>query len=48
MSTIDLNIGDTIHITEVDDFNELMLFTINDKTDTHHISFKQAQIIFSY
>lgn len=48
MSTIDLNIGDTIHITEVDDFNELMLFTINDKTNTHHISFKQAQIIFSY
>lgn len=48
MHSIDLNIGDTIHITEVDEFNELILFTINDKNDTHHISFKQAQIIFSY
>ncbi|MBO0477742.1 metal-dependent transcriptional regulator [Vagococcus sp. DIV0080] len=48
MGSIGLTIGDTIHITEVDVFNELMLFSINDKTDTHHISFKQAQIIFSY
>ena len=48
MSSIGLTIGDTINITEVDEFNELILFTINDKTDTHHISFKQAQIIFSY
>lgn len=48
MSSICLNINDIIHITEVDDFNELILFKINDHSDTHHISFKQAQIIFSY
>lgn len=48
MNSIDLTIGDTIHIIEVDDFNELILFSINDKTDVHHISFKQADIIFSY
>lgn len=48
MSSIELTIGDTIHITEMDTFNELILFSINDKTDIHHISFKQAQIIFSY
>ena len=47
MHSISLDIGDTINITDVDEFNELILFTINDKTDTHHISFKQAQIIFS-
>ncbi|MGX7024369.1 metal-dependent transcriptional regulator [Vagococcus hydrophili] len=48
MSTINLNIRDTIHITQVDDFNELILFTINEENLIHHISFKQAQIIFSY
>lgn len=48
MGSIGLTIGDTIHITEVDEFNELILFTINNKDEIHHISFKQAQIIFSY
>ncbi|HCM89935.1 MULTISPECIES: metal-dependent transcriptional regulator [Vagococcus] len=48
MSTINLNIRDIIHIIEIDEFNELIIFTINDDSSTHHISFKQAQIIFSY
>lgn len=48
MSTINLNIRDTIHITEIDQFNELIIFTINEDDSPHHISFKQAQIIFSY
>ncbi len=48
MSSISLNVNDVIHITEVDAFNELMLFKINDDDSIHHISFKQAQILFSY
>ena len=48
MSTTNLNIRDTIHITEIDQFNELIIFTINEDDSPHHISFKQAQIIFSY
>lgn len=48
MSSINLNVNDVIHITEVDSFNELILFTINENDSVHHISFKQANIIFSY
>lgn len=47
LDSINLSIGDTIHINQVDDFNELIIFSINDNDTPHHISFKQAQIIFS-
>lgn len=48
LSSIHLNIGDKIHITEIDSFNELILFTINTEDTIHHISHKQASVIFSY
>lgn len=48
LNSINLNIGDIITITDFDTFNELILFTINKETEQHHISKKQAAIIFSH
>lgn len=48
LHSINLNLGDTIHITDIDEFNELLLFTINDNAKTEHINLKQAEMIFSY
>ncbi|MGO2082595.1 metal-dependent transcriptional regulator [Vagococcus sp.] len=47
LASIHLNVGDTIHILEVDTFNEVTLFTINDDDKPYHLSHKQAQFIFS-
>ncbi|AQP54474.1 hypothetical protein CBF34_11065 [Vagococcus penaei] len=47
MSSINLTVGDTIHIVDIDHFNELIVFTINQSDKTFHISLKQAHLIFS-
>ena len=47
LDSINLSIGDTITIIDIDDFNELIIFEINKDGSKHHISHKQAQIIFS-
>ncbi|MGX7013470.1 metal-dependent transcriptional regulator [Vagococcus silagei] len=47
MASIQLSVGDTIHIKEIDTFNEVTIFTINNEETPHRLSHKQAQFIFS-